>query len=126
MSVDEATVFVVDDDEAVRDSLETLVRSAGWNAECYESASAFLENCLPSRAGCLVLDVRMPGMDGLVLQEELQRRGVDMPIVFLTGHGDVRMAVRAIRDGAVDFIEKPFREQELLDSVKRAITLDEE
>jgi len=118
------TVFVIDDDAAVRDSIAELVESVGLQAEGYASASTFLEAFHPERAGCLVLDVRMPGMSGLVLQERLNELGVTIPVIVLTGHGDVPMAVEAMRSGAVDFIQKPYREQALLDSINAALALD--
>ena len=116
-------VFVVDDDEAVRDSLGLLLRSVGHRTELFDSANAFLEAFDAGRRGCLVLDVRMPGMSGLDLQRELSRRGAQLPIVFITGHGDVPMAVRAMQDGAVDFLEKPFKEQDLLDRISGALAI---
>ncbi len=115
------TVFVVDDDEAVRDSLRLLFRSVGLEVETFATAPEFLAAYEVGRAGCLILDVRLPGMSGLELQQELESRGSTLPIVFITGHGDVPMAVRAIRSGAVDFLEKPFREQTLLDLVNQAL-----
>ena len=114
-------VFVVDDDEAVRDSLSMLLGSVGLDVETYGSASEFLESFDPLRQACLVLDVRLPGMSGLELQKELAARGNELPIVFITGHGDVPMAVQAMQRGAVDFLEKPFKEQDLLDRVSKAL-----
>ena len=122
----EQTVCIVDDDEAVRDSLEILFRSVGLTAQTYASAAAYLEAYDPGRAGCLVLDVRMPGMSGLELQKRLEELGSSPPIIFITGHGDVPMAVGAIQRGAVDFIQKPFRDQDLLDRVQQALELDVE
>jgi FixJ family two-component response regulator len=125
MPVDEPTVFIVDDDEAMRDSLCMLVGArTGLRVESYDSAEGFLEVHDPARPGCLVLDVRMPGMGGLALQERLLADGVEIPIVFLSGHGDIRMAVGAVQRGAVDFIEKPFTDRVLIDRIKRAIALD--
>lgn len=118
------TVFVVDDDQAVRMALSLLIRSMGLAVETFESASAFLGTCDPERSGCLVLDIRMPGMSGLEMQEELNRRAIGLPVIFITGHGDVAMAVRAMKSGAVDFIEKPFNDQQLLDRVNKALDLD--
>ena len=115
------TVFIVDDDEAVRDALSMLVRSVGLSAESFASSADFLAVRGPHDAGCLVLDVRMPGMSGLELQEELVRRGATLPIIFVTGHAHVPMAVRAIKAGAFDFIEKPFDDQELLDKIHLAL-----
>ncbi|MBN1341751.1 MAG: response regulator transcription factor [Phycisphaerae bacterium] len=122
----EPTVFVVDDDAYVRDGLEEVVKSIGLAVESYASAEDFLEAYDPNRPGCLILDVRMPGIDGIELQQKLKAGVIDIPIVFLTGHGDVPMAVHAVLEGAVDFIEKPFREQALLGSLKRAIDRDRE
>jgi two-component system response regulator DctR len=123
-NIPDQTVFIVDDDDAVRDSIRELVESVGLPAEGYDSAHAFLNAFEPRRAGCLVLDVRMAEMSGLVLQERLNELEVGIPIVFLTGHGDVPMAVQAIRSGAVDFIQKPYREQTLLDSINAALARD--
>jgi two-component system, LuxR family, response regulator FixJ len=120
----EPTVFVVDDDEDVRKSLEYLVKSVGLRTESYASAVDFLNAHDPNRAGCVVLDVRMPGMSGLELQERLAQHGACLPVIIITGYGDVPMAVRAIKHGAVDFIEKPFREQTLLECIQRAIQRD--
>jgi FixJ family two-component response regulator len=117
-------VFVVDDDDAVRDSLELLLRSVGLRAEAYRSAADFLAAHDPERPGCLLLDIRMPGLSGLDLQRELIARGAIVPVIFLTGHADVATAVRALHDGAVDFVQKPFRDQDLLDRVNKAIALD--
>lgn len=121
MASDEQTVFVVDDDDAFRDSLELLFESVGLKVETYGSAASFLEDLDPRRRGCLVLDVRMPGMSGLELQARLNERGIFLPVIFMTGHGDVPMAVRAMKSGAVDFLSKPFSHQELLDLVQGAL-----
>src|ERR1700692_645917 len=102
------TVFIVDDDEAFRDSLRWLLESAGYNVATYAAAKSFLAESDPHQPGCLVLDIRMPGMSGLELQDELRRRAIMLPIIFVTGHGDVPMAVSAVKKGAVEFIEKPF------------------
>ena len=115
------TVFVVDDDEAVRDALGMLFRTAGLAVETYESALAFLRRTKPGSRCCLVLDIRMPGLTGTVLQDELIERGWRVPIVFITGHGDIPMAVAAMRKGAYDFIEKPFDDGRLLGQVMGAI-----
>jgi len=117
-----ATVFVVDDDEAVRDSLALLLRSVELAVETFGSANQFLDSYDPAAPGCLILDVRLPGMSGLELQQKLADDGADLPIVFITGHGDVPMAVRAMRRGAVDFLQKPFSNQDLLDRVQQALT----
>jgi FixJ family two-component response regulator len=118
------TVFVVDDDAAVRDSLGLLLRSMGLPVETFDSARAFLDAGRDQRQGCLVLDIRMPGMSGLELQQELITRHSLLPIVFITGHGDVPMAVEAMQAGAVDFIQKPFRDQDLLDRINQALEKD--
>lgn len=120
----EPTVFIVDDDSEVRDALKLLMASVGLPAETYGSAKEFLENFDPKRPGCLLLDIRMPGMSGLDLQAQLAEHPIHPPIVIITGHGDVPMAVRAVQAGAVDFIEKPFHDQTLLDSVHKAIEQD--
>lgn len=121
----QSTVFVVDDDEGVCRALRRLIESLGLTVETFTSAADFLQQGDPSRPGCLVLDVRMPGPSGLELQAELARRNVRIPIIFITAHGDVPMSVHAMKAGAVDFIQKPFREQVLLDAVQRAIARDE-
>ncbi len=120
----ESTVHIVDDDQAVRSSLLLLMRSAGHKAAAFESAQAFLESGAAYDPGCLILDVRMPGMSGLELQEYLMARGLCIPVIILTGHGDVPMAVRALKAGAVDFIEKPFKNQALLERVEHGLRLD--
>lgn len=118
------TVFVVDDDAAVRDSIAELVESVRLRVKTYDSARAFLGSFSPDSAGCLVLDVRMAQMSGLELQQQLNRRDFGIPVIFLTGHGDVPMAVQAMKAGAVDFLQKPYREQALLDSINAALALD--
>jgi FixJ family two-component response regulator len=122
--MEKQTVFVVDDDAAVRDSVAELVESVGLRAESYASAPAFLEAFQPERPGCLVLDVRMAEMSGLVLQQRLNTLGARLPVIVLTGHGDVPMAVQAMKAGAVDFLQKPYREQALLDSINAALSMD--
>jgi len=119
------TVFVVDDDQAMRNSLQWLIESVGMNVETYGSADEFIEGYYPGRSGCLLLDVRMPGMSGLELQEHFVSQGIRIPVIIITGHGDVPMAVRAMKVGAVDFIEKPFNDELLLDSIRNALVLDE-
>lgn len=121
-----ATVFVIDDDEAVRTSLRLLLKSVGLPVETFASAQEFLDQYDEDRAGCLVLDIRMPGISGLELQQHLNDRNSIMPIVFITGHGDVPMAVEAMQAGAVDFIQKPFRDQDLIDRINRALDKDRE
>jgi two-component system, LuxR family, response regulator FixJ len=118
------TVFVVDDDEAVRTSLRLLLKSVGLPVETFASGQEFLDQFDPDRAGCLVLDIRMPGISGLELQQHLNDRHSIMPVVFITGHGDVPMAVEAMQAGAVDFIQKPFRDQDLIDRINRALEKD--
>lgn len=120
----EPTVFIVDDDQEVREAIQLLMRSVGVESLGFASAQAYLDQLDPSRPGCLVLDVRMKGMSGLELQERLSREPVHPPIIIITGHGDVPMAVRAVKAGAVDFIEKPFNDQTLLDAIHRAFDLD--
>lgn len=116
-----APVYVVDDDAAMRDSLEFLIGGSGYACESFSSAEAFLSRYDSGRSGCLVVDVRMPGMSGLDLQRELNARGATLGVVFISGHGDIPMAVRAIRDGAVEFLEKPFNDQVLLDRIGEAL-----
>jgi two-component system, LuxR family, response regulator FixJ len=119
-----ATVFVVDDDEGVRNSLRFLLKSVGLATRALASASEFLDVYKPSQPGCLVLDVRMPGMSGLELQQQLNLRGAVIPVIFITGHGDIPMAVEAMQQGAFDFLQKPFRDQDLIDRIQRALERD--
>jgi len=119
-----STVFIVDDDEAVRDSLSWLMESVGLSTETFPSADAFLQGYGADRPGCLILDIRMPGMSGLELQSVLREQGFRLPLIIISGHADVPMAVRALKAGAFDFIEKPFNDQLLLDIVQRAIEHD--
>ncbi len=119
-----ATVFIVDDDDSVRSSLRLLLKSVGLQAVAYGSAREFLASWDADQPGCLVLDVRMPSMSGLELQEELNRRGAIIPVIFITGHGDIPMAVEAMQHGAFDFLPKPFRDQDLIDRIQRAIERD--
>ncbi|WP_295541556.1 response regulator FixJ [uncultured Thiohalocapsa sp.] len=119
------TVFVVDDDQAMRSSLQWLIESMGMRVETYDSAQAFLDAYYPGRAGCLLLDVRMPGMSGLELQAYLAKREHRIPVIIITGHGDVAMAVKAMKNGAVDFIEKPFDDEALIVSIRNALQHDE-
>ena len=121
----EPTVFVVDDDQAMRTSLQWLIESTGMQVKTFESADAFLTNYYPGRAGALLLDVRMPGMSGLELQAYLAREGYQLPVIIITGHGDVSMAVKAMQAGAMDFIEKPFHDEDLLRSIRRALDFDQ-
>lgn len=122
----EATVFIVDDDTEVRESIALLMQSVGLPSESFASAQDYLDQFDSSRPGCLVLDVRMPKMSGLELQQQLLQQAIYPPIIIITGHGDIQMAVRAVQAGAADFIEKPFRDQLLLDAIHRAITRDAE
>jgi FixJ family two-component response regulator len=117
-------VFVVDDDEAVRSSLRLLLKSVGLVPNALGSAREFLDKYDPAQPGCLVLDVRMPEMSGLELQEQLNRQGAVIPVIFITGHGDVPMAVEAMQAGAFDFLQKPFRDQDLIDRIQRALEKD--
>jgi RNA polymerase sigma factor (sigma-70 family) len=117
-------VFVVDDDRSVRSSLKFLLSTVGLHVESFESANTFLHKNLPDAPSCLVLDVRLPGLSGLDFQRELAARKISIPIVFLTGHGDIPMSVRAMKAGAVEFLTKPFRDQELLDAVGIALERD--
>lgn len=120
------TVYVVDDEQAVRASLAWLIESVGYQVRAFASSEEFMQGYTPDGPGCLVLDVRMPGMSGLELQERLTQQQIDVPIIFVTGHGDVPMAVRAMKSGAVDFIEKPFNDQVLLDRIHQALSRAEE
>ncbi len=118
---DEPVVFVVDDDRAARDSLSWLIGSVHLRVQAFASAAEFLAAYTPGQAGCVIADVRMPGLSGLDLQTELRRRGIELPMIVVTGHGDVPMAVRAMKAGALDFIEKPFNDQILIDLVQKAV-----
>jgi len=124
MNSNSDVIFIVDDDEAVRGALRLLLKSVGLPTAVYSSAQEFLANYEPRQSGCLVLDVRMPGMSGLELQQQLNIRGATLPVIFITGHGDVPMAVEAMQHGAFDFLQKPFRDQELLHRVQRALEKD--
>lgn len=119
--MNDITVFLVDDDAAVRDSLSLLIEQEGFAVETFAGAEDFLAACRPERRGCAIVDLRMPGMDGLRLQEELARRGVALPLVFLTGHGDIPTSVRAIKAGAVDFLTKPVSGAALMASLHAAL-----
>ena len=124
MQEEAPTIYVVDDDEGVRNSLRFLLKSVGLATRTLASAREFLDTYRPRQAGCLVLDVRMPGMSGLELQEQLNLRGAVIPVIFITGHGDIPMAVEAMQRGAFDFLQKPFRDQDLIDRIQRALQLD--
>jgi FixJ family two-component response regulator len=122
--VSESIVFVIDDDLSMRRMLINLFQSVGLEVEAFGSASELLKNKLPEVASCLVLDIRLPGLSGLDLQTELAKANIHIPIIFITGHGDIPMTVRAMKGGAVDFLTKPFRDQDLLDAVMSAIDKD--
>jgi two-component system response regulator FixJ len=121
----EATVFVVDDDASVRTALKRLIQSIGFQVKTFDSAQAFLAHGPHDKPACLVLDVRMPGMSGIELQKQLTKAGLRMPIIFITGHGNIPMSVKAVKAGAVDFIEKPFDDQKLIDAINIALKEDE-
>jgi two-component system response regulator FixJ len=126
VSKQKSTVYVVDDDQAIRRAMEFLIRSVGLDYVIFGSADEFLDSYTDEFAGCLVLDIRMPGLGGLELQQKLIEMDSALPIIFITGHGDVPMAVEAMQKGAVDFIQKPFRDQELLDRIGEAMKTDRE
>ncbi|WP_377840260.1 response regulator transcription factor [Bosea sp. UC22_33] len=117
-------VVIVDDDPAVRESLDSLIRSVGLATRLFGAPAELLQGALPDVLGCIILDVRLPGISGLDFQDQLARQGISLPIVFMTGHGDIPMTVRAMKAGAVDFLSKPFRDQEMLDAVTAAIERD--
>ncbi|MDH3335478.1 MAG: response regulator [Rhodospirillaceae bacterium] len=119
--IKDAVVFVVDDDEAVRESLSWLISSIGLKVETYPSAHDFLDGFSPEKHGCLIADVRMPGMNGLELQRRISDKASCLPVIVITGHGDVQMAVRAMKDGAFDFIEKPFSDNSIIEQVQKAV-----
>jgi FixJ family two-component response regulator len=124
MSEDRPAVFVIDDDPSIRRSLDTLLRSVALDVHLFSSAQEFMHAKRPETPGCLVLDIRLPGMSGLAFQEELAKAGVALPIIFITGHGDVPMTVRAMKAGAAEFLTKPFDDQVLLDAIYAAIERD--
>src|SRR5271165_2471781 len=121
---DVTTVFIIDDDVGVRESIKDLVDSVGLHAESFATAQEFLSSDRPRGPSCLVLDVRLPGISGLDLQQELRRAGIRIPIIFITGHADIPMTVKAMKSGAVEFLTKPFRDQDLLDVIQRALNRD--
>ena len=123
-SAEEPIVFVIDDDASVREALRNLFRSVGFRVEVFGSASEFLQSKLPDVPSCLILDIRLPRVSGLDFQAELADVGIHIPIIFMTGHGDIPMSVRAMKAGAVDFLTKPFRDQDMLDAVTTAIERD--
>ena len=124
MSAEEPVVFVVDDDQAVREGTKSLIETVGLRVETFRTAREFLSSARPDAPGCLVLDVRLPGLSGLDLQRELADAGTPIPIIFITGHSDVPIAVQAMKAGAVEFLTKPFRDQQLLDAIQQAIDRD--
>jgi FixJ family two-component response regulator len=124
MNSEQSVVFIIDDDPSMRESLESLLRSIGHAAQAFGSTQEFLLSERPDVPGCLVLDVRLPERSGLEFQRELTRSGIELPIVFITGHGDIPMSVTAMKAGAIEFLTKPFREQDFLDAVHRGIDLD--
>jgi FixJ family two-component response regulator len=124
MKTGDPIVFVIDDDSSMREALVDLITSVGLSVEAFKSAQEFLQHRRPDAPACLVLDVRLPGLSGLDLQRELARTAAPIPIVFITGHGDIPMSVRAIKQGAVEFLAKPFREQDLLDAIRCALDMD--
>ena len=117
-------VFVIDDDESIREALKSLIRSVGLSVETFASAHEFLQSSRPDVPSCLILDVRMPGLSGLDLQRDLAEANIHIPIIFITGHGDIPMSVRAMKAGAVEFLTKPFRDQDLLDAIQQALERD--
>ena len=117
-------VFVIDDDESIREALNSLIRSVGLGVETFASAHEFLQSSRPDVPACLILDVRMPGLSGLDLQRDLAEANIHIPIIFITGHGDIPMSVRAMKAGAVEFLTKPFRDQDLLDAIQQALERD--
>jgi FixJ family two-component response regulator len=125
MDVNEPCVMIIDDDESVREALQFLMKSVSMTAKTYSSAMEFIDEFNPQQRGCIVSDIRMPGMSGLAMQEELNGRRACQPIIFITGHGDIAMAVDAIKNGAADFLTKPFRDQDLLDAVNKALAVNE-
>jgi FixJ family two-component response regulator len=117
-------VFVIDDDESIREALKSLIRSVGLSVQTFASAHDFLQSSRPDVPSCLILDVRMPGLSGLDLQRDLAEANIHIPIIFITGHGDIPMSVRAMKAGAIEFLTKPFRDQDLLDAIQQALERD--
>ena len=126
VAVNAATVYVVDDDDGMRRALSLLLNTVGYKTAAFASPKEFLDTFRPDAAGCLVLDIRMPGMSGLEIQQHLNRMGSMLPVIFITGHGDVPMAVQAMKEGAFEFVQKPFRDQDLLDRINHALELDQQ
>jgi FixJ family two-component response regulator len=123
---DDATVFVVDDDDQMRAAMQRLLKSVGLRAEAFASPQEFLRRKLPDGPSCLILDVRLPGMSGLDVQRKLTETGLQIPVIFITGHGDIPMSVKAMKSGAVEFLTKPFRDQDLLDAIQQALRHENE
>ncbi|MFW2367904.1 MAG: response regulator transcription factor [Desulforhopalus sp.] len=124
MRVPDGMVFIVDDDPLIRDSIKQLIKSVGLQVSTFSSAREFLDGDIPDIPGCLILDIRMPQISGLELQDELNKQGLKLPIIFISGHGTVPMSVRAMKAGAIDFLQKPFEDQQLLDAIHHAIEKD--
>ena len=124
MKQTDSVVYVVDDDASVREAIESLIGSVGLRVQTFESAQEFLRGKRPDAPGCVVLDVRLPGLSGLDLQRELAAHSIDLPVIFITGHGDIPMSVRAMKAGALEFLTKPFRDQDLLDAIQQALQRD--
>ncbi len=122
--VEEPTVFVIDDDAGIRASIQGLLKSVGLRAECFETAEQFLQKKPLRGLSCLILDVSLPGISGMVFQQQLKKAGIHIPIIFVTGHGDIPMTVKAMKSGAVEFLTKPFEDQQLLDAVEQALARD--
>jgi FixJ family two-component response regulator len=125
-SADDATVFVIDDDGRMRAAMQRLLKSVGLRAEAFASPQEFLRRKLPDGPSCLILDVRLPGMSGLDVQRKLTETGLQIPVIFITGHGDIPMTVKAMKSGAVEFLTKPFRDQDLLDAIQQALLRENE
>ena len=124
MKQPDSIVYVVDDDSSVREAIKSLIRSVGLRVETFGTAQEFLKSARPDAPGCVVLDVRLPGLSGLDLQRELAANGINLPVIFITGHGDIPMSVRAMKAGALEFLTKPFRDQDLLDAIQQALERD--
>jgi FixJ family two-component response regulator len=125
-SADDATVFVIDDDDQMRAAMQRLLKSVGLRAEAFANPQEFLRRKLPDGPSCLILDVRLPGMSGLDVQRKLTETGLQIPVIFITGHGDIPMTVKAMKSGAVEFLTKPFRDQDLLDAIQQALQRENE
>jgi len=123
-NLDKATVFIVDDEPDVRAALRLLIKSVGYKVECFESADLFFQNFDFNTRGCLILDIRMPGMSGMELQEKMSEIGALLSIIMISGHGDIPMAVKAVQNGAIDFLQKPFSDQQLLELISKALRIN--